>query len=98
MFFCKIDPVTGLWLEDIIFSTQPTDDVGEPDPAYIGTPCPGGFFLPRWNGERWVEGKNPEEIAAIQAAGQPEPTPQAQWRADIENALVELAEMIAGGE
>jgi hypothetical protein len=29
---------------------------------------------------------------------EPEPTPQAQWRTDVENALVELAGLIAGGE
>ena len=31
----------------------------------IETPCPDGFYLPKWDGTQWVEGKTAEEIAAI---------------------------------
>lgn len=34
----------------------------------IETPCPDGFYLPKWDGEKWVEGKTAEEIAAIKAS------------------------------
>lgn len=34
----------------------------------IETPCPDGFCLPKWDGEKWVEGKTAEEIAAIKAS------------------------------
>ena len=27
-----------------------------PDPHYIETPVPQGFYHPKWNGEQWVEG------------------------------------------
>lgn len=44
----------------------------------------------------YVEARTAEEIAAD--TPEPVPTPAEQWRADVENALVELADMIAGGE
>lgn len=31
----------------------------------IETPCPSGFYHPKWNGEEWVEGLTEEEIQAI---------------------------------
>lgn len=97
MLFCRVDPETGLWAEDVLLDAPPVNEAGEPDPAYIAMPCPEGFYLPRWDGEQWLEGKTPEEIAAIRDTPT-EPTPQAQWRTDIENALVELAGLITGGE
>lgn len=33
----------------------------------IEAPCPDGFYLPKWDGSAWVEGKTAEEIAAIVA-------------------------------
>ena len=32
------------------------DFVDELTEFTIETPCPGGFYLPRWDGEKWVEG------------------------------------------
>jgi hypothetical protein len=37
-----------------------------PDPHYIETPCPGGFYHPKWDGIQWMEGGT-----------QPEPQPSA---------------------
>ncbi len=72
MFFCKIDQVTGLWLEDTIHDAPPVNDTGEHDPTYIAVPCPEGFYLPRWDGGRWVEGKTPQEIAVAQGISDPQ--------------------------
>jgi uncharacterized protein YbjT (DUF2867 family) len=46
------------------------------------------------------DGRAEARTAAEIAADTPEaePTPAEQWRADVENALVELAGMITGGE
>ena len=44
------------------------DFVDELTEFTIETPCPGGFYLPKWDGTQWVEGKTAEEIAAIQAS------------------------------
>ena len=30
--------------------------------------CPDGFYLPRWNGKKWVEGKTAEEISKLKDA------------------------------
>ena len=27
-----------------------------PDTHYIETPCPDGFYLPKWDGTQWIEG------------------------------------------
>lgn len=67
MQFMKIDLSTGLFVEDVVFEIVPRITDGSPDPAYVSTPCPAGFYLPRWDGEKWVEGRTAEEIAAIQA-------------------------------
>ena len=86
MQFRKIDP-DGLFVEDFIADTQPVTDTGEPDPVYIATPCPDGFYSPRWNGEAWVEGGTPPEPVP------PEPTPEERLAA-LEAAMLE---MILGG-
>ena len=31
----------------------------------VETPCPSGFYHPRWNGTEWVEGLTVEEIQVI---------------------------------
>ena len=32
----------------------------------IEEPCQGGFYLPKWDGSKWVEGLSDEEIQALQ--------------------------------
>lgn len=52
----KIDG-TGLFAEDVIANDIPLDAGGNPDTAhYIATPCPAGFYWPKWDGTQWVEG------------------------------------------
>ena len=41
------------------------DFVDELTEFTIETPCPDGFYLPKWNGTQWVEGKTADEIAAM---------------------------------
>ena len=89
----KINPETGIFIEDVELSEPPTLEDGTPDPAYIETPVPGdaGFYWPHWNGAEWVEGGTaPEPVT-------PEPTPEEVWKIGIEAALIELAGMVTGG-
>lgn len=66
------------------------DDDGQPipDPQYIAEPVPPGFYWPRWDGAKWVEG------------GQaPEPTPQEPTEKErldnLENTILML--LMTGG-
>ena len=65
-YFVRIIDDNGLFVEDT-FVESLTDKDGNPISTYIETPCPNGFYLPRWDGTQWIEGKTAEEIAAIQA-------------------------------
>ena len=92
----RIDPDTGLWVEDAVQDERPILEDGTPDLAYIAEPVPpdAGFYHPRWDGGKWVEGLTPEEIAARQAAETaPVPTPEERLAA-LEGAMLE---MILGG-
>ena len=93
----KVDPVTGMFLGDVILTAPPVLEDGTPDPAYIAEPVPpdAGLYHPRWDfaAKAWTEGLTPEEIAARQAATPPEPTPE-ELRAALEAAMLE---MILGG-
>lgn len=90
----KIDLETGLFVEDVILDTVPVLDDGTPDPAYIVTPCPDGFYWPCWDGEQWVEGgQTPEPV-------EPELTEleKLKLRQDAtENAVLFLMDMNMGG-
>jgi len=69
MIFVRIIDENGFFLED-----EPHYE-GELTKFIITEPCPGGFYLPRWDGTQWIEGKTQAEIAAIKAAAIPtEPT------------------------
>jgi hypothetical protein len=55
----------GLYIEDVILNDN------EETPAdCIETPCPGGFYYPKFNkdSDEWEEGKTAEEIEVIKAA------------------------------
>lgn len=67
MHFVRIIDESGLFIRD--------DFVEELTELTIETPCPEGFYLPRWNGGKWVEGKAQEEIDAVLAI-EPDPTPE----------------------
>ena len=66
MKFVRLIDENGLFLEDA-FVEGLTDRT-------IETPCPEGFYRPKWNGEIWVEGLTQAEIDAITAGAVSEPT------------------------
>ena len=81
----KINTETGMFIEDVILPSVPTVTVDEqtiPDPQYITTPCPAGFYWPRWDGAQWVEGgEAPVPV-------EPEPT-DSEVLADLIQLLVD---------
>lgn len=54
MIYVKLIDENGMFIEDA-FVTELSDFT-------IETPCPSGFYRPRWNGEEWVEGLTQQEI------------------------------------
>jgi sRNA-binding carbon storage regulator CsrA len=50
----------GFYIEPILLN----EDEIPNDPLLISTPVPEGFYLPKWNGTAWEEGKPLEEIEA----------------------------------
>ena len=79
--FVRIIDSNGFFVEDAF--------VEELTEFTIETPCPDGFYLPRWNGTQWVEGKTAEEIAAIKAGAKSEPTLEERV-ASTESAITAL--------
>ena len=86
----KIDPITGNFIEDVIFESHPTvlDAEGNTvlDAQFVEEAPQQGFYLPRWNGTEWEEGgQAPEPV---------EPEPQAPSEAEriemLENMLLLL--------
>ena len=52
--------LTGLFLEDVLLNE------GQEVPANcISVEVPEGFYLPKWSGTAWVEGRTQAEIDAI---------------------------------
>ena len=80
MIYVRLIDEDGLFIEDAF-----VDELTE---YTIETPCPDGFYHPRWDGEQWVEGG----IA-------PEPTPYIPSESErleaLENAMLTL--MMGGG-
>ena len=60
MIFVRMIDKQGFFIEDAFVSVLTEFTIQES--------CPGGFYLPKWDGEQWVEGKTQEEIDAIKAA------------------------------
>ena len=79
--FVRIIDSNGYFVEDAF-----VDELTE---FTIETPCPDGFYLPRWNGSAWVEGKTADEIAAIKAGAKSEPTLEERV-ASTESAITAL--------
>ena len=51
----------GFYIEDVILhDTELIQD------DCVETHCPEGFYKPKWDGEKWVEGYTSEEIKQIQ--------------------------------
>ena len=79
--FVRIIDSNGFFVEDAF--------VEELTEFTIETPCPAGFYLPKWDGTQWVEGKTAEEIAAIKAGAKSEPTLEERV-ASTESAITTL--------
>ncbi|MDF2881667.1 MAG: hypothetical protein K0R54_2224 [Clostridiaceae bacterium] len=73
-FVRKIDE-NGMFIEDTF--------VEELTEFTIETPCPQGFYNPRWDGEKWVEGMSQAEIDAIKNMPTEQPL-EIRNRADID--------------
>lgn len=56
----KIDS-DGFYVEDVILN--PIEEIPS---DCIETHCPEGFYKPKWDGEKWIEGYTNEEIKQIQ--------------------------------
>lgn len=82
----------GLFVEDVILDEVPTttDENGDEtlDTHYIATPVPDGFYLPKWDGAKWIEGKTADEIKAITDKPQ-EPSIESRLTA-IEDTLLNI--------
>lgn len=52
--------------------------------------CPNGFYIPKWNGSKWIEGMTQKEIDAIIATNTPSyPTPD-----ELQLQISELQEQV----
>ena len=84
--FRKIDPITGNFIEDLIFESHPTmlDAEGNTvlDAQFVEEAPQQGFYLPRWNGTEWVEGGEPLPI--------PDPIPSEPTVDERLNSLEEV--------
>ena len=85
MIHVRIIDNNGFFIEDAF-----VDELTE---LTIETPCPDGFYLPKWNGAQWIEGKTAEEIAEIQASVVVEPT-EADRISALETLVLELGGII----
>ncbi len=71
----------GMFVEDVLLDNIPyltetiTNEDGTtqeithdtiPNPFYIETPCPQGFYQPKWNDTEWIEGGNVSNIISSQ--------------------------------
>lgn len=79
MKFVRIIDENGLFVEDA-FVDELTDRT-------IETPCPSGFYRPKWDGAQWIEGGTAPEAA--------EPAPTLEERVAATEAA--LLEIILGG-
>ncbi len=87
MEYVRIIDENGLFVEDAF--------VEELTEFTIETPCPPGFYLPKWDGTQWVEGKTAEEIAAIKASAEMVQTPEERI-AQLEQLVADLASLQLG--
>lgn len=58
----KIDN-SGLFIEDVLLY----DNDFIPDNCII-TPCPDGFYRPKWDGKQWIEDLTQDEIDEIKSS------------------------------
>lgn len=51
----KINPLTGRYIEDVIFGDDPPLDMSSLSRTYIATPIPIEIKIPRWDGNKWID-------------------------------------------
>lgn len=78
----RIDIETGQYIEPI-HPEITGDDI-------VDTPCPPGYYLPKWNGESWVEGMTAEEIEALKAQAQPQEPTESERLEALEVLMVDI--------
>ena len=99
MKFAKVDK-QGFLIKDVVTNKTPTIreirivdgeevEIEVNDPHYISTPCPNGFYKPKWDfaNEVWVEGATQEYIDSLR--GNPQPSDQERLEA-LELAMMEV--------
>lgn len=79
IFVRKIDE-NGFFIEDAF--------VEELTEFTIITPCPAGFYRPKWNGEAWEEGATQEYIDSLKA--QPQDPTEAERLEALEMLMVDI--------
>lgn len=94
MIYRKIDE-NGYFIEDVVADKEITD-------KYHLTTAPAqGYYRPKWNGNKWIEGAAAEEIEVINTPqGEPPPETEEQkenrlLRAQVV-ALADQSEMLEG--
>ena len=82
MIYVRVIDENGLFIEDTF--------VEELTEFTIETPCPAGFYRPKWNGEAWEEGATQEYIDNLKInAPKAEPTLEERLtKLETENALL----------
>lgn len=85
MIFVRIIDENGFFLKDAFIDMLTEFTIQES--------CPGGFYLPRWDGEKWIEGKTQVEINAILASIIIEPTAEERIN-NLETLILELGGII----
>lgn len=84
-----IDKQTKLFLRDDFTFDKSTEIALDVKPAQ-------GFYLPKWNGKQWIEGRTQAEIDAIKASSTaPEPTETEILQAEIDDLKARLAKVEA---
>lgn len=87
MKFVRTINENGMFIEDAF--------VEELTEFTIETPCPSGFYHPKWNGTEWVEGLTQDEIQAIKDSVLPT-EPSLEERIQALEAM-ELERILGGG-
>ena len=77
--FRKINTGTGNFIEDVLADEKPLDGL---EYSYIEQSPQQGFYLPRWDGSKWIEGGV--------APDPTEPEPQAPTMEETAIALMQI--------
>jgi len=92
--FVRIIDSNGFFIEDAFYVENSYDNANDTvtlsdgriisATLVVDVSCPDGFYLPRWDGENWIEGKTAEEISEIKASTVPQPTDTEKLQSQID--------------